>query len=560
VKRLLVGFAVVCGTIALFATPAFAHATIQGSEPAQSASLPSGSPPRAVTVRFDQPVTVSADSIQVFDGSGKRVKTGAVVSGKTADEITAPLPRLGDGTYVVTWRVVSSDSHPVQGAFTFGVGAAAGSSADIQGLLAKSAGDRTVGLLFGLDRALAFLGTLVLVGGLAFVRWWWPDASVRRDITRLLLLAAVVTVVSALAGIALQGAYASGGGLSTVLDWSQIRAVLHTHFGKAWLLRAFLALGLLAFARLVPRRGRAGLLGDVLFAGLGILTLETFTYAGHGNTGRWVPLGTAADLAHLGGAALWLGGLVVVAWGLRDPEQPRGAAGAVERFSQVALPAIVVVVLSGTVQAWRQVGTWWALWHTTYARLLVAKVIVVGAVVVAAYASRDVLRFHVAPALRAAVGPGALRREAASADVRELRNGIWVEVALAVVIVSITAALVNAQPAREAAAATPRTFHAVLHTPDIAFDVEVQPALPGDDTVVVTPRFVKDPNGQVLQLDASMSLAGRVARIPMAFAPLARGRYVATVQVPFSGDWTFQVRALRTQIDESVALTQIRIG
>lgn len=252
--RLGVGCALICATVALLAGPVFAHATIQGTDPVQSASLPAGSPPRSVTVRFDQSVAVTSDSIQVFDGSGRTIRVGPVRNGRRPNEVTTTLPRLGDGTYVVTWRVVSNDSHPVQGAFTFGVGAASGSTANIQGLLGRRTGDPTVGLLFGVDRALAFLGTLVLVGGLVFTRWWWPAGSERGDVRRLLAVALGSTVLSALAGIAFQAAYASGSGLSTMLDPARIRPVMHTHFGQAWLLRALLAAGLLAVARLVPRR------------------------------------------------------------------------------------------------------------------------------------------------------------------------------------------------------------------------------------------------------------------------------------------------------------------
>lgn len=559
-RRSVVAFALILGTVALFATPAFAHATIQSTDPAASTAFAAGSPPRAVTLRFDESVTVSRDSVQVFDRSGKLVRIGTVGRGRTASEVHATLPRLPNGTYVVTWRVVSDDSHPVQGAFTFGVGVAAGSSADAQSLLAQRTGDRTVGILFGFDRALAFFAVLVLVGGLAFVRWAWPAAGTRRDVTRLLGLALAVTIVSALAGIALQAAYSSGGGLSTVADGSQLRAVLHTKFGHAWVARIVLAVLCVALARLRP--GRAGVTrvaSDVLFGAAALAVLGTFTYAGHGDSGRFVALGAVTDLAHLTGAAVWLGGLCVLAVALRDPEQPAGATLATQRFSAIALPAIVLVALSGTVQAWRQVGTWWALWHTTYARLLVVKVTVVLALVVVAYASRDVLRFRIAPRLRAALGPGAARREADPGDVRELRDGIWVEVVIAVVIVAVTAVLVNTQPAREAAAAVPRTFDATLAAPGARFRVVMQPAQPGDNTVVVTPRLGAGAP-PLLQLDATMALPGRVARIPIAFAPLGDGRYVATVQVPFAGKWTLQLRALRTQTDESDAQTTVPVG
>jgi hypothetical protein len=57
-----------------------------------------------------------------------------------------------------------------------------------------------------------------------------------------------------------------------------------------------------------------------------------------------------------------------------------------------------------------------------------------------------------------------------------------------------------------------------------------------------------------------MWLPGRVAPIPLSFAPLTGGSYAANVLVPFSGNWKLEVRGLRTATDESVADTTIRFG
>src|SRR5207244_1877495 len=110
------------------------------------------------------------------------------------------------------------DAHPIQGAFTFGVGRAAGTTANVQGLLSSHAGSRGIGVGFGVDRAVAFLSLLVLVGGLVFVRWFWPEAAGDRGVRRLLGIALGAVVVSSLLGIALQAAYASGGGVSAMFD------------------------------------------------------------------------------------------------------------------------------------------------------------------------------------------------------------------------------------------------------------------------------------------------------------------------------------------------------
>jgi copper transport protein len=560
VKRSIVGAAIVVGALLLLAAPASAHATLQSTTPSASQQFAKGSPPAAVTLRFDESVAIPTGAVTVYDGHAKKIAVGRAAHGATDSTVVAKLPRLPDGTYVVTYRVVSQDSHPVQGAFTFGVGAAAGSTVDVNGLLSSQAGSRAVGTTFGVVRALAFLSVLILVGGLVCVSWWWPEVRARRDVGVVLVGAAIGVIVTSLLGVGLQAAYVNGRGFSAIADSSLVRGVAHTHFGKAWLARAAAAVLLLPWVLRRTRTERSALtwVSDAVLGVLLLASVATFAYAGHGDTGRYVALGFVSDVVHVSSAAVWLGGVAILALALREPGY--GASRAVARFAKIALPAVAIVVLSGTVQAWRQIETWDALWHTTYARLLLTKVALVVAIVVAASASRDVVRFRVVPALRARVGPGAARRDADPETVHELRDAVWVEVVVAIMVVGITAGLVNAQPAREAAAATPRTYATTLRANGMWFDVAVQPTLPGDDTVLISPRRPNAGIAKVLDLKASLALPGRVAAIPLEFAQLTDGRYVATVQVPLSGKWTLLVRGLRTQVDEASAATTIRFG
>jgi copper transport protein len=545
------------------AAPASAHATLQSAMPAAGQQFPAGHSPPSVALVFDQGVAVAPDSVRVLDSSGDTVRTGDAQHDGADSRVTAALPALADGTYVVSWRVVSTDSHPIQGAFTFGVGRAAG-SVDTADLLSGAAGSRTVGQLFGLDRALGYLCALVLLGGLAFVGWAWRRGAERRDVMTLLYLAALGLFVTSVAAIGLQGAYASGRGLAAVVRPSSIDAVLHARFGHAAAVRALLALVLLSIARTLPRRSRdgGGHMVDVLFVVTALATAVSFAYAGHGDTGRYVRLGFTTDLVHILAAAVWLGGVAVLAVALRDPERAGDAEDGAAVFARIALPAIVVVSASGTVQAWRQVETWGALVHTSYGRLLLLKVLVVGAIVVVASASRDLLRRRVVPGVRATVSAMSPRGATATVatEVRELRDAVWVEVALACVVLALTAGLVNSEPAREAVAGVPHTYEAILRTPEMVFRVGVQPALPGLDTIVVTPQTPAGAAAAPAQLTGTLALPGKVAPIPLQFVSVAGGPYVTSVDVPLAGTWTLDLRALRTKFDESAAETTIRFG
>ena len=95
------------------AGPASAHAELVSTDPGEGARL-DGVPSR-VTLQFSESVSLGAGYARVLDAGGARVDTGsASVDG---DVLTIPLRTgLGEGGYLVTYRVVSADAHPIPGA------------------------------------------------------------------------------------------------------------------------------------------------------------------------------------------------------------------------------------------------------------------------------------------------------------------------------------------------------------------------------------------------------------------------------------------------------------
>lgn len=135
------------------AGPAAAHDAAESSTPAAGASLPA--PPEQVSVAFNnKPLGIGA-AFSVKDSSGSEWAEGPV---DIVDNVASQKLRAGGpaGEYTVAWRVVSSDSHPIEGTFAFtaasaGQGAApatsptAGGSPTAAGTVpAASAGASTV--------------------------------------------------------------------------------------------------------------------------------------------------------------------------------------------------------------------------------------------------------------------------------------------------------------------------------------------------------------------------------------------------------------------------------
>ncbi len=77
--------------------------------------------PARVSITFDRPVGISADSLKVYAPAGQCADTGEAAHAGPAAVFVALAPGLRPGTYTAAWHVTSADSYPLQGAFTFSI-------------------------------------------------------------------------------------------------------------------------------------------------------------------------------------------------------------------------------------------------------------------------------------------------------------------------------------------------------------------------------------------------------------------------------------------------------
>jgi methionine-rich copper-binding protein CopC len=118
----VLGLFVVAAALLGFSAPAMAHDAAESSSPAQGATLET--PPEKVSVTFNKnPLGLGAE-FSVKDASGAEWADGPV---EIVDNVASQKLRTGGpaGAYTVAWRVVSSDSHPIEGTFGFTAAAAA---------------------------------------------------------------------------------------------------------------------------------------------------------------------------------------------------------------------------------------------------------------------------------------------------------------------------------------------------------------------------------------------------------------------------------------------------
>ena len=119
-RRIMI--ALVAGVVAYGAAPSvWAHAFLDHASPAVGSSMPT-SPPN-VTLWFTQDLEPAFSSVTVTNEAGQRVDLGdAQIPQGSPAELQIGLRSLPPGTYFVSWHVVSVDTHPTEGTFTFEVG------------------------------------------------------------------------------------------------------------------------------------------------------------------------------------------------------------------------------------------------------------------------------------------------------------------------------------------------------------------------------------------------------------------------------------------------------
>lgn len=556
--RRLVAAALVLGAVlAAFVPtgPASAHAVLVASRPAAGEQLAPGQPPARIELRFSEPVVVAVDAVRVVRADGASVAVGpAGHDGAGGEVVRAALPALADGAYVVAWRAVSADGHPVRGSFVFAVGSArpedaAGRAAEA---LAGASSSRTVAVLFGIVRALAFAAALLLAGGAATAIF----LGVRRDvgIRRLIFGAGLVAVVTGLLGFAFQGAVAAGLDLGGILDPDAWGDTAESATGKAWLARAALGAAFLAWPLPVPAVRRSDRAVDVARAGVAGLLLVAVAATGHARTGRWVPLGFAVDVIHLAAAAAWFGGVAVLVLLLARREPPARIDARVERFSRIALPAVVVVAATGVVQAWRQIGSLDGLTDDSYGRLVITKTVIFLAIVaVAMVVRRTTLGRVLAP-------PGATAPADHTIDRRRLRTALAIEVGLATVILVATAALVVTVPPIEAASPTSGPFETTLSVGDTSLAVGLTPATVGPNGLHVI-GYTDTAPAEFLDVSARMTPPG--ANLPPIEVPMTRvsaDHYLSTrLLLPSPGTWRLRITVVFPDDSEESVETDVPV-
>ena len=383
-RRACLVAAVAASALALPAS-AWGHAALLQTVPVASRTL-NAAPPE-VRLTYSEPIAPKFAIVSVTDAAGRQVTSGAPASAPGAPQtLVTPLKHVPEGWYLVFWRVISADGHPVRGAFTFAVGPNPGPPPQFR-VPSLSETATTTQLLIG--RWAMFLSLLTALGifTLRMLIARPVVRVVRGSSLRSLELAFFVAVGVALVAIPVYVVLATAQfTLRSVWDLGAIVPVARdSDFGRDFLdLEVVFALfavaaGIALWLDRPERKQRSVVeliaLPSALAAAIGALFLPAL--AGH--AGQKAPRGLSLplDVGHLAAVSIWLGGLIglVVFW-LSVGSRGRSAALAyvVPRFSAVAFCSVLLLIGTGIGQALEELPTLASLWSTSYGQALLWKI------------------------------------------------------------------------------------------------------------------------------------------------------------------------------------------
>jgi copper transport protein len=568
---------------------ASAHAILESTVPQRGATL--RAEPAQVVLRFSESVEGNFGAVRVFDAAAKRVDDAHTVhpGGQRSQLAVGLKPNLPHGTYVATYRVISADSHPVSGGLVFSIGAPGATAAPtVAELIGDSGAGPVTQAVFGLARGLTYLATALVLGGLAFLlavwlpglreaagpeeEWVDASASFLGAARRLLLGGALIGAVAGLAGIVLQGATAGATNAWAALNPSVVRDVLGTRFGEVWSLRvlAFVVLGgaialLLRGVRHAEAPAgmqRVALGADGLAApappraALALAALPAAYVAiapalgGHASVQQPVALLFPLDVAHVLAMSAWIGGLILLLLALpaatrrlQGPDRTRLLAAALVRFSPIALGCVVVLLVTGTIQAFEHIAAWNRLLHTGFGRAVLIKVGLIALLIGVGAVNRR----RVIPNLRELVASAA----APGAAGHLLRRTLRAEVALVLLVLGVTAALVS-YPPPDSLAGGPFGGSATLGP--LRLEATMDPARVGPNELHLYLLRSSDgtPFAGTKELTVTLALPAKgIGPLPAKAREAGPGHYVVdTVQLVPGGDWQLHVTSRVSEFDQ----------
>lgn len=514
-----------------------AHAGLLESVPPANAELDQS--PAQIVLTFNERLEDGVFWIKVMDTNKKQVTANKAQINLERTKLTLDLPNLGQGNYLVSYHVISSDGHPVDSTYLFAVGqtlsniptAATGTSEHLhtQGL---STGVQFTDVIHFISRIVYYALMLSFTGWVLWLRFSGIKGETARTVLQGWTLQLQRGFVVAFIFMMFTHLFAMvGDGGSEALAMLFTR----TSIGYVWIVS--LVLSFLGFVMLFR---------SVWLDLLWVVLIWLFkSLNGHAAAFEPVNQTVMLDVIHLAASSLWVAGLLmlVVLWKRSRDE----AVALFPRVSGVALASLAVLVVSGVMSVFIMLTDVFYVVETLWGKLLLFK----SALVLLVIATGSLLRLY--------------HRRSGFSRIGSL---LKLDAILALLIVAIVGIFtyLTPLPTNE-----PLSWHVMGEK--IHMTAQISPNNPGvnDFTVKIwLPEELGKPKQVVLKLQDLRSPDIAPLEVPLKltenntgleetygmkqYTYKSRGAYL-----PYAGYWKLEVRAMNSNDDETVYEKEIRV-
>ncbi|HEU5140867.1 MAG TPA: copper resistance protein CopC [Bacillales bacterium] len=498
---------------------ASAHASLVKANPSQGSHLTHS--PEEIALTFNERIGSDLYKLNVFNHTGEQVTDQKAELGQKHRKLMLQLPNLEDGVYTVTFKVISADGHPISSSYTFTIGKVMSNAHDSSNPMQGHEGNHSHSGATFLVRIGYYLALLFLTGWTFWGIWFRKESSgvhtVFQGVSQF-LKAFYLFMLLGLGFIEFSNIL-DGLGANKILPLFTSSAI-----GLTWLVS--LVLAVISFWILGRSRWLDGGWLSVL------LIAEAFN--GHAFAFQPVFLTVTFDFIHLLTAAIWSGGLLylIYFWKKHSDHAKRF----LPVFSKAALISLILLIITGILNTFLFLPAISDVLYTWWGKLLIAKTVLVLAVIVTASFIRSSLK---------------------NKDPEKIRSRIKVDFTLMIVILAIVGIFtyLSPTPTNE-----PLAWHTAENNLNITTSITPKSAAIANK-VTVRVETAKQPNAVKMFLHDK---EGRIApvEIPLKPADEGGGTYIykaEKVHIPFAGEWKIVLRILDADDNPTVLKKEMMI-
>ena len=539
---------------------ASAHPFLLETVPGQGQNAPIGV--TQIISKYSEAVEIDFSELKVYDANGNQIDNRDTSYNDGETSLIVTTPPLEEGVYTLTSKVLSKvDGHLVQAAVVFGVG-------DVQvdtSMLDSQETSETTFIPESIARFPGLVGQTIVLGGVIVSITIWSSQQTRfreffSDINE-----QFKTKFTKIIGYGVIATFASNFIMLGVQTWrlevSPIE-VIGTTFGTTWLIRMIITIIIIGIWFWMEKRKEISIKGQIPLLVASLILIATTTMMGHGASteleAAWI-----LDYAHNLLSSIWIGGVIFFAFvalptisKTDDALRNKITLSLIPRFSGIFIIAIGILIITGPTLLWFLDDNVGALTESTYGKLIMIKIGL--AVAMIAFGGMYQVKFLKNPSNYESLNIS-----------KRISKPLKLEAGLGIALLAVVALLVNSSlPEGEiqSADALQPTFgyESILFSENAKFDVKVEPAGIGQNTIsVIVSSFDDKPLDDISGLKVKVSNPQKnISPILAEVSETVQSsitKYTADATFGFAGNWQIELEAQREQNSNENTIFNLQI-